>query len=123
MYQSDYKMITIKTNEITVEQYLDIRSAVNWRQLTRKQAESALGHSLIVVGAYEDDHLVGMGRIVGRWCGNLLCTGSNRTTGISTEKGWFESTECTGCLCGKYSGRRVTDDVVSDVCKRERAIL
>ena len=71
MYQSDYKMITIKTNEITVEQYLDIRSAVNWRQLTRKQAESALGHSLIVVGAYEDGHLVGMGRIVGD--GAVIC--------------------------------------------------
>ena len=64
-------MITIKTNEITVEQYLDIRSAVNWRQLTRRQAESALGHSLIVVGAYEDDHLVGMGRIVGD--GAVIC--------------------------------------------------
>lgn len=71
MYQSDYRMITIKTNEITVEQYLDIRSAVNWRQLTRRQAESALGHSLIVVGAYEDDHLVGMGRIVGD--GAVIC--------------------------------------------------
>ena len=71
MYQSDYKMITIKTNEITVEQYLDIRSAVNWRQLTRKQAESALGHSLIVVGAYEDGYLVGMGRIVGD--GAVIC--------------------------------------------------
>lgn len=71
MYQSDYKMITIKTNEITVEQYLDIRSSVHWRELTGKQAEQALEHSWIVVGAYEEDHLVGMGRIVGD--GAVIC--------------------------------------------------
>ena len=71
MYQSDYKMITIKINGITVDQYLDIRSAVHWRELTRTQAGLALEHSLIVVGAYEDNHLVGMGRIVGD--GAVIC--------------------------------------------------
>ncbi len=71
MYQLDYNMITIKTNEITIEEYLDIRASVNWRELSRNQAEKALRHSLILVGAYEDDHLVGMGRIVGD--GAVIC--------------------------------------------------
>ena len=71
MYQLDYNMITIKTNEITIEEYLDIRASVNWRELARNQAEKALRHSLILVGAYEDDHLVGMGRIVGD--GAVIC--------------------------------------------------
>lgn len=71
MYQLDYNMITIKTNEITIEEYLDIRASVNWRELSRNQAGKALRHSLILVGAYEDDHLVGMGRIVGD--GAVIC--------------------------------------------------
>lgn len=71
MYQSDYDMITIKTNEITVDQYLAIRASVNWRELSVTQAQKALQHSLIVAGAYEDDQLVGMGRIVGD--GSVIC--------------------------------------------------
>lgn len=71
MYQSDYDMITIKTNEIMVDQYLAIRASVNWRELSVTQAQKALQHSLIVAGAYEGDQLVGMGRIVGD--GSVIC--------------------------------------------------
>lgn len=71
MYQSDYNMITIRRNEITVEQYLEIRSAVGWRELTNSQAQMALKNSLLVAGAYEGERLVGMGRIVGD--GAVIC--------------------------------------------------
>lgn len=71
MYQSEYNMITIRKNEITVEQYLEIRSAVGWRKLMKSQAQMALENSLLVAGAYEGERLVGMGRIVGD--GAVIC--------------------------------------------------
>lgn len=71
MYQSEYRMITIKENDITVREYLTIRAEVKWRELLEIQAEQALLNSLFVVGAYEGEHLVGMGRIVGD--GAVIC--------------------------------------------------
>lgn len=71
MYQSDYKMITIKENEITVSEYLNLRAKVGWIELKKEQAKKALDNSLYIVGAYEDDKLVGMGRIVGD--GAVIC--------------------------------------------------
>lgn len=64
-------MITIKENEITVSEYLSLRAKVGWRELTKKQAEMALLNSLYVVGAYDGEKLVGMGRIVGD--GAVIC--------------------------------------------------
>ena len=70
-YRSEYKMITIRKNEITVSQYLDIRAKVGWKVLKETQASIALQNSLLVVGAYEHDTLVGMGRLVGD--GAVIC--------------------------------------------------
>lgn len=64
-------MITLKKNRISVSEYLDIRKKVNWRTLLPDQAELALKNSLLVVGAYDGDCLVGMGRIVGD--GAVIC--------------------------------------------------
>lgn len=64
-------MITIKENTITVSEYLNIRDQVEWKKLLPEQAEKALEHSLYIVGAYEDDKLIGMGRIVGD--GAVIC--------------------------------------------------
>ncbi len=64
-------MITIRENVITVSEYLDIRNQVNWKELLPNQAEKALANSLYTVGAYEDDQLIGMGRIVGD--GAVIC--------------------------------------------------
>ena len=71
MYQSDYNMITLKENTITVKDYLKIRSRVGWIELKEEQATKALENSLYVVGAYDGDQLVGMGRIVGD--GAVIC--------------------------------------------------
>lgn len=71
MYQSDYRMIIIRKNTITVADYLKIRSQVGWIQLGKEQAQKALENSLYIVGAYDNDNLVGMGRIVGD--GAVIC--------------------------------------------------
>lgn len=71
MCQSDYKMIIIKESKITVQDYLAIRAKVEWRELLESQAEKALKNSLIVIGAYDEERLVGMGRIVGD--GAVIC--------------------------------------------------
>lgn len=64
-------MIRLRENEITVPQYLDIRSQVGWRTLLKEQAAQALQNSLYVVGAYDGNRLVGMGRLVGD--GAVIC--------------------------------------------------
>lgn len=71
MYQSDYKMITLKENTITVAEYLNIRAQVGWKKLKKEQAVRALENSMHIVGAYDDGRLVGMGRIVGD--GAVIC--------------------------------------------------
>lgn len=48
-----------------------IRAEVKWRELLKNQAEQALANSLLVVGAYEGEKLVGMGRLVGD--GAVIC--------------------------------------------------
>lgn len=64
-------MITIKRNTIDVQDYLTIRAEVGWIALQEKQATKALENSICVMGAYEDEHLIGMGRIVGD--GAVIC--------------------------------------------------
>lgn len=71
MYQSDYKVITIKESKITVQDYLKIRAEVGWRELLKSQAEKALDNSLLFVGAYDGERLVGIGRLVGD--GAVIC--------------------------------------------------
>lgn len=58
-------------NTIDVRDYLQIRASVGWRILLKEQAERALENSICVIGAYENDHLIGMGRIVGD--GAVIC--------------------------------------------------
>ncbi|MCM1179217.1 MAG: GNAT family N-acetyltransferase [Clostridium sp.] len=64
-------MIAIRENSLTVEEYLGIRRQVGWKILKKEQAQKALANSLHVVAVYEDNILVGMGRIVGD--GAIIC--------------------------------------------------
>lgn len=61
----------IRENTIQVEEYLSIRAQVGWKTLTKLQAEKALAGSLYVIGAYEGEQLIGMGRLVGD--GAVIC--------------------------------------------------
>lgn len=58
-------MIELKENQLDVDTYLELRKSVNWKKITKLQAEKALSASLFTVCAYEDGKPVGMGRIVG----------------------------------------------------------
>ncbi|MGN0435147.1 MAG: GNAT family N-acetyltransferase [Wujia sp.] len=65
-------MITLIENEITTDEYLCIRSKVNWRKLTQTQADLAIHRSLYFIKAVgQDGELLGMGRIVGD--GAVIC--------------------------------------------------
>lgn len=64
-------MITIKKNTISVQDYLAIRACVGWRILLEEQASRALQNSLYMVGAYDGEKLVSMGRLVGD--GAVIC--------------------------------------------------
>ncbi len=64
-------MITIKKNTICVADYLKIREQVGWKILLEEQANMAIEHSICVMGAYEEERLIGMGRIVGD--GAVIC--------------------------------------------------
>lgn len=64
-------MITIKENSLTIDLYLKLRQEVNWKTLSKKQAELAINNCLYNVTAYIDDKPVGMGRIVGD--GAVIC--------------------------------------------------
>lgn len=66
---SDIKIIE---NDISVDEYLELRARVNWKVLSRTQAHTAIEKSLFFVKAVDTNgRIVGMGRIVGD--GAVIC--------------------------------------------------
>ena len=65
------KTMYLKDNELDVKTYLELRTAVSWRSLTKEQAAAAIKGSLLTVVAYDGDKPIGMGRIVGD--GAVIC--------------------------------------------------
>lgn len=64
-------MLEFVENNQDIDVYLGLREAVDWKRLTKEQAEKALKNSLYILTAYEDGIPVGMGRIVGD--GAVIC--------------------------------------------------
>lgn len=64
-------MIEYIENNLDVDTYLKLREEVNWRKLTKEQADKGLKNSLYILTAYEDGRAIGMGRIVGD--GAIVC--------------------------------------------------
>ncbi|MDO4975834.1 MAG: GNAT family N-acetyltransferase [Eubacteriales bacterium] len=58
-------MIQLVEDQLDIDTYLRLRQAVNFKPLTRDQAQRALSNSLYILTAYMDGKAVGMGRIVG----------------------------------------------------------
>jgi len=58
-------------NDRNTDVYLSLRKAVDWKELTRDQAQKAMQNSLYILTAYENDEPIGMGRIVGD--GAVIC--------------------------------------------------
>ena len=54
----------IKT-KITGKEFNDMRVCVGWKEANIEQLDKALENSMIVIGIYEDDELVALGRLVG----------------------------------------------------------
>ena len=52
------------TNQMTAEEYNEMRGSVNWRLLTPGQAERGLAHTAFVVAARDGGKIVGMGRML-----------------------------------------------------------
>lgn len=63
--------VTLISNHMGVDTYLELRKAVGFKPLSRTQAKKALDHSLYIVCAYIDAQIVGMGRLVGD--GAVIC--------------------------------------------------
>ena len=63
--------VTLISNHMGVDTYLELRKAVGFKPLSRAQAKKALDHSLYIVCAYIDAQIVGMGRLVGD--GAVIC--------------------------------------------------
>lgn len=61
----------LEENRLDIDTYLKLRKTVNWKTLTREQAEKAIQGSLLTVVAFDDGQPVGMGRIVGD--GAVIC--------------------------------------------------
>ena len=55
------KLVTLVSNNVGVDTYLELRKAVNFKPLSRTQAKKALDNSLYIVCAYIDAKIVGMG--------------------------------------------------------------
>ena len=51
--------------KITGEEFYEMRKSVEWKETNIAQLDRALENSMIVVGIYEDDELIAMGRLVG----------------------------------------------------------
>ncbi|MCI9617424.1 MAG: GNAT family N-acetyltransferase [Eubacterium sp.] len=61
----------LEENQLDIDTYLKLRKTVNWKTLTREQAEKAIQGSLFTVVAFDNGQPVGMGRIVGD--GAVIC--------------------------------------------------
>ena len=64
-------MLTFTENNLTVQEYLSLRSKVDWPALSQEQAQKALENSLYILSVLHDGELVGMGRLVGD--GAVIC--------------------------------------------------
>ena len=64
-------MIEFLENQLELDTYLELRASVQWKVLSREQAQKALDNSLYTLCAYENGRPVGMGRIVGD--GAVIC--------------------------------------------------
>ncbi len=64
-------MLSLEVNTLDIDGYLELRSKVGWKNLSKDQAEKALKNSLYIVTARLDGALCGMGRIVGD--GAVIC--------------------------------------------------
>ncbi len=59
------KNFTVKNDQLTVADYQALRGTTGWEKLPDAQVEKALARHLYSVTVFENEEVVGMGRIVG----------------------------------------------------------
>ena len=59
--------LEFREEKLNVQDYLNLRAKVGWKELSNRQAEKALENALYMVCVYDDVNgaLVGMGRLIG----------------------------------------------------------
>ena len=57
--------IRIEKNKLNVKDYQSIRATTDWYMLEEKVVEKALKNDLFSICVYEEDKLIGIGRIIG----------------------------------------------------------
>lgn len=77
-------------NQMTAEEYNELRGSVNWRLLTPGQAERGLAHTAFVVAARDGGKIVGMGRMLfdygyTAYLGDVIIRPEYQGRGIGTE--------------------------------------
>ena len=75
------KTMYLKDNELDVKTYLELRTAVSWRSLTKEQAAAAIKGSLLTVVAYDGDKPIGMGNLLytGPYCNSRISGTGHRS--------------------------------------------
>lgn len=58
-------MISIKENVNSIEEFNYLYDAVGWGSYDEKVSEKALANTMYSVSAYDDDKIIGYGRIIG----------------------------------------------------------
>lgn len=59
--------------KISAEDFYEMRKSVEWKDISVNQLEKALNNSMIVIGIYEENKIVAMGRLVGDYsCKGML---------------------------------------------------
>ena len=61
-------------NKISSQDFYDMRKSVNWKNIKLNQLDTALNNTMIVIGIYEKDTIVAMGRLVGDYSCKAMLT-------------------------------------------------
>lgn len=78
------------TNQMTAEEYNELRLSVDWKPLTMGQAERGLAHTAFVMVARDGEKAVGMGRMLfdfgyTAYLGDVIVRPEYQGMGIGTE--------------------------------------
>ena len=57
--------MTFKENQLTYEEYIALRSSVGWNNFFEEQTRKSIANSLYIVTVFENEKLIGMGRLIG----------------------------------------------------------
>ena len=60
-------MISIKENVNSIKEFNYLYDAVEWGSYDEKVSEKALANTMYSVSVYDDDKIIGYGRIIGDW--------------------------------------------------------